>query len=491
MFLVGKGIPEHITSLPETVLNTPFGQMLRSQLDQTMREVTQAPVPQEAVPRQHAHAVSSNGVSSDFRGKPNRVEPKSVGRVHNITKLQDLELLLSSAENSCVVIFFTSSTCPPCKIVYPAYDALAAEFAGKATLIKVDINQAYEIGSRYQVRATPTFMTFLLGEKEKEWSGANAEKLQGNVRLLVQMAHPPHSHFNLKVPNFQRPHDKLVTFTKLPPLEKLLAKLGSLQYDPAVNALKTFVTNRQSRGPADNPVPSLPSISSFLLHSVKTLDPPSLFPLIDLLRLALVDPRIGSYYAEEPSHLTIHTILSSVSSLNSECPYQLRITTLQLSCNLFSSSLFPPQLLSNPTLSTPIINLITSSLLYPKLPALRISAASTAYNLVAFNHHNARLELKPDLLPENAQVELMAALLETIRTGTISTTEGGMTKDEVRVLLLTVGLLAYAAPAEGELVDLCTALDAKGVLRKVKRLDVVEKEREIGKVVEEVETLLG
>ena len=66
-----------------------------------------------------------------------------------------------------------------------------------------------------------------------------------------------------------------------------------------------------------------------------------------------------------------------------------------------------------------------------------------------------------------------------------------MTKDEVRVLLLTVGLLAYAAPAEGELVDLCTALDAKGVLGKVKKLDVVEKEREIGKVVEEVEALLG
>ena len=44
MFLVGKGIPSHITSLPETVLRTPFGQMLRPQLDRAMRSVTQAPV---------------------------------------------------------------------------------------------------------------------------------------------------------------------------------------------------------------------------------------------------------------------------------------------------------------------------------------------------------------------------------------------------------------------------------------------------------------
>ena len=84
----------------------------------------------------------------------------------------------------------------------------------------------------------------------------------------------------------------------------------------------------------------------------------------------------------------------------------------------------------------------------------------------------------------------MAALLEALHTGAVSR-EGGMTKGEVRVLLLTVGLLAYTAPADGELVDLCTALDAKGVLSKVKRLDVVEKEREIEKVAEEVETLLG
>ena len=84
----------------------------------------------------------------------------------------------------------------------------------------------------------------------------------------------------------------------------------------------------------------------------------------------------------------------------------------------------------------------------------------------------------------------MAALLEALRTGAVSR-EGGMTRDEARVLLLTIGLLLYAAPGEGELVDLCTALDAKEVLRIVKRLDVVEKEKGIGEVFRQVETLLG
>src|ERR1700761_3475289 len=48
MFLVGRGIPDHITSLPQTVLNTPFGQMLKPQLDAAMRPITQATAPNHA-----------------------------------------------------------------------------------------------------------------------------------------------------------------------------------------------------------------------------------------------------------------------------------------------------------------------------------------------------------------------------------------------------------------------------------------------------------
>ena len=49
-FLVGRGIPDHITSLPRQVLNTPFGRMLQPQLDASLRSVTQASVPAHAVP---------------------------------------------------------------------------------------------------------------------------------------------------------------------------------------------------------------------------------------------------------------------------------------------------------------------------------------------------------------------------------------------------------------------------------------------------------
>lgn len=43
MFLVGAGIPDRITSLPQTVLNTPFGQIIKRQLESSIQGITQAP----------------------------------------------------------------------------------------------------------------------------------------------------------------------------------------------------------------------------------------------------------------------------------------------------------------------------------------------------------------------------------------------------------------------------------------------------------------
>ncbi|CAN6641787.1 hypothetical protein TRVA0_019S00144 [Trichomonascus vanleenenianus] len=40
-FLLGKNIPEYISSLPQTVLQTPFGQMLRPMIEQAMRPAVQ------------------------------------------------------------------------------------------------------------------------------------------------------------------------------------------------------------------------------------------------------------------------------------------------------------------------------------------------------------------------------------------------------------------------------------------------------------------
>ena len=456
MFLVGKNIPDHITSLPQTVLNTPFGQMLKPQLDNAIRGVTQAPVPSSSVPRPGAQQQAmSSRYASHSQSNGIQVKENERGVVYKPTRLKQLDELLASAKDSCAVIFFTSATCPPCKIVYPAYDELAAEAGNKAVLIKVDLTEAYEIGAKYQVRATPTFMSFLKGEKENEWVGANESQLRGNVSLLIQMAHPAHPHALLRLPTLQRPHRTPVIYTKVPPIDKLVAKIGPSGSDPAVSALKEFVTARQRSGALDAPLPSLPGLSAFILKSLQTLPPENLFPLIDLFRVALVDARLSGYFAEDSSS-TILSILTKVVELDSSCPYTLRIVTLHMACNLFTSQLFPPKLLADNALSTPLIQLVTTSLLDTEHTPVRVAAASLAFNIAAANHLRRTAE-QEDLLPEGGQVELMASLLEAMGKERVS-------RDELRGLLLAVGLLKYTAPKHGELSDLCEAVGARDIV---------------------------
>ncbi|KAF7586038.1 hypothetical protein BBP40_009655, partial [Aspergillus hancockii] len=218
MFLVGKSIPDHIRNLPQTFLSTPFGQMMKPQIEAALRGVTQAPGPSPQPAPGAPTPATRQAVSQS--------QPR--GQVRVVTNLAQLQRELASASNSCAVIFFTSATCPPCKMVYPVYDELAEEAGDKAVLIKADISTAPDIAMHYpSIRGTPTFKSYLKGQATDEWSGANPAQLRGNIRLLVEMAHPTHPHRHLNLPSFQRhiPPSTYVVYKTIPNLDKLTQKL--------------------------------------------------------------------------------------------------------------------------------------------------------------------------------------------------------------------------------------------------------------------------
>ncbi|KAI9852521.1 MAG: hypothetical protein M1824_001870 [Vezdaea acicularis] len=482
-FLVGKGIPEHITSLPQTVLNTPFGQMLRPALDNAMRSVTQAPLPPaSAIPQRgdvaRPIAASTNGVNS--KPASNGIH-SSQGKVHNVTSLRELDTLLASASKSCATIFFTAATCPPCKLVYPAYDELAAEAGNKAVLIKVDTTQAYEIASQYSIRATPTFITFLKGQRENEWTGASESQLRGNIGLLINMAHPAHPHTTFKFPTLRSASTSPIIFGKLPPLEKLILKMGNTGIDPIIQSVKKFLTLRAEAGPSEASIPNLSTFAEFIITSFNSLPVVSLFPLIDLFRCTLVDPRVSGYFAEERDHKTIITLLNLVNTKETECPYPMRLVTLQACCNLWSTTLYPEAILTKPLLRDPTITLITSSLLDDKHPVLRVAAASLSFNIAAYVQLQRRDDSGREALAEEEQCELVASLLEAIRQEEAS-------EEAMRGLLLSVGFLVYLGNIQGEVAEMCKVLDAESVVHDKLKSKAFKAEE---KLIKEIAELLG
>ena len=393
--------------------------------------------------------------------------------VRKPTTMLELEGLLADAQKSCAVIFFTSANCRPCKVLYPVYDELAVEAAHKATLIMVDISSSYDIGTKYNIRATPTFMTFLHGKEEDRWSGADGRTLRSNVQMLIQMAWPPHQHQVLHLPALRNSNTKPVLYSKVPPLAKLKTKMGPSAEDAAVTGIMHFISARTTDGAAEATLPDLDAFSWFLRSAPSKLPTEIMFTIVDLLRVALVDPRLSGYYAEEKDHKTIAPLLSYVNGLKN-CPYSLRLVALQMACNLFSSPLYPQHILGCPALTTPIVELITTSLLDDKHHNVRVAAASLSFNIAAANS-KIREEEHREGLPDGDQVELAASLLESIGAEEESA-------EALKGFLLAFGYLVYCTPKDGELVDLLKSMDAQStVLGKSKLFPKESLVNEVGK----------
>lgn len=320
MFLVGRGIPDHITSLPQRVLDTPFGQMLRPQIDASMRSLTQAPVIDE---------------------KPSQI-PSS---------RQDLPL------------------------------------------------------------------------------------------LKLGLAKP-------------------VTYNKVPPLDKLIARLGKLVEEPAFAALINFAKSRQ-QSPINSPLPDMPMVLQAYRKALDNSTTDTEFAIVDLLRYAATDSRVSGYLAEEqPAHATLTHLEDRVMTVGVGKVHKLDLVTIQFLCNCFGNDLFSREMFQHDDaalLST--IDLATKCLSDEDHTTTRVAASWLIFNIA-----DAVLRLSQkgssSAMSDVSQLDISAAILERLLTESNS--------EAIKALLLALGRLLYLAPSGGELKLAMNDLEARGTLSACK-----------------------
>ncbi len=94
--------------------------------------------------------------------------------------MSDLVLHVSDSEfnekvikaNGPVLVDYWAEWCGPCKMIAPVLDAVAQEYEGKLTVVKINIDENPQTPQNYGVRGIPTLMLFKEGEVEATKVGA-------------------------------------------------------------------------------------------------------------------------------------------------------------------------------------------------------------------------------------------------------------------------------------------------------------------------------
>ena len=71
-----------------------------------------------------------------------------------------------------VLVDFWAEWCGPCKMIAPMLDEVAAEYHGKLTIAKLNIDENPKTPQRFNVRGIPTLILFKSGQVEGQKVGA-------------------------------------------------------------------------------------------------------------------------------------------------------------------------------------------------------------------------------------------------------------------------------------------------------------------------------
>ncbi len=95
------------------------------------------------------------------------------GLTFEVTDSNFEQEVLKSAQP--VLVDFWAEWCGPCRMIAPAVEQIASEYAGRARVGKLDVDKNMGVTARYQIRSIPTLLIFKNGQIQEQLVGAQSK----------------------------------------------------------------------------------------------------------------------------------------------------------------------------------------------------------------------------------------------------------------------------------------------------------------------------
>lgn len=96
------------------------------------------------------------------------------------------DTLAQETDQGVVLIDFYADWCGPCRMIAPVLEDLATEFAGRASIVKINVDHAQGSASKFGITSIPTLVVLKNGKEVQRVVGVrDAEFLRGMIEQYI------------------------------------------------------------------------------------------------------------------------------------------------------------------------------------------------------------------------------------------------------------------------------------------------------------------